>query len=83
MIQSWRRRMTPRTVARHRIGGVDQKPGERDLPEVAREDVGEAREGQERWLDRPCDACGDHYRIWGTQVDLLPYCGGVKCKRDH
>jgi hypothetical protein len=36
---------------------------------------------KERWEERPCDACNEPYRVWGTQVDLLRFCGGVKCKR--
>jgi endogenous inhibitor of DNA gyrase (YacG/DUF329 family) len=40
------------------------------------------QEERERWLDRPCDACGAIYRVWGTQVELLPYCGGTRCKRE-
>jgi hypothetical protein len=33
-------------------------------------------------LFRPCDGCGAGYRVWGTQVELLPCCGGTKCKHD-
>jgi hypothetical protein len=55
------------------------------------EAIGEARQAakseaareREQWLFRPCDACGDKYRVWGTQVELLPYCGGTRCKRDR
>jgi hypothetical protein len=56
--------------------GREREPGWDDLEDVLK------GKGQERWLFRPCDACGDSYRVWGTQVDLYPYCGGVKCKRD-
>jgi hypothetical protein len=53
----------------------EPQPGWHDLREVL------AGKGQERWLSWPCAACGDRYRVCGTQVDLLPYCGGIKCKR--
>jgi hypothetical protein len=43
----------------------------------------EAAREREQWLFRPCDACGDKYRVWGTQVELLPYCGATRCKRDR
>jgi hypothetical protein len=55
----------------------EQKPARNDLSETIRQ------ADRERWLFRPCDACGDKYRVWGTQVDLLPYCGGTKCNRNR
>ena len=42
-----------------------------------------AKTEREQWLLRPCDACGATYRVWGTQVELLPCCGGTRCKRDR
>ena len=51
-----------------------------ELGEAIRESIRAARE---QWLFRPCDACGEEYRVWGTQVELLPYCGGTRCKRDR
>jgi hypothetical protein len=65
----------------------DREPGWYDLAETIPEDhrvarLVEARK-REQWLFRPCDACGDTYRVWGTQVELLPCCGGTKCKRDR
>jgi hypothetical protein len=62
------------------------EPGWSDLAEAIREDLRaarreEARKREQRWLFRPCDACGDTYRVWGTQVELLPCYGGTRCKR--
>ena len=55
----------------------EQEPAWNDLSETIRQDV------REQWLFRPCNACGEKYRVWGTQVELLPYCGGTRCKRDR
>jgi hypothetical protein len=65
----------------------DREPGWYDLAETIPEDhrvarLVEARK-REQWLFRPCDACGDTYRVWGTQVELLPCCAGTRCKRDR
>jgi hypothetical protein len=43
----------------------------------------EADRERRQYLFRPCDACGDKYRVWGTLVELLPYCGETRCKRDR
>jgi hypothetical protein len=54
----------------------EPEPGWHDLRDVVKAAV------EERWLIRPCDACGDDYRVWSTQIELLPFCSGVKCKRE-
>jgi len=64
----------------------DREPGSHDLAETIPQDhraapLEQART-REQWLLRPCDGCGASYRVWGTQVELLPCCGGTKCKHD-
>jgi hypothetical protein len=65
----------------------DREPGSSEQAETIPQDHQAARLEQarprEHWLFRPCDACGATYRVWGTQVELLPCCGGTKCKRDR
>lgn len=65
----------------------DDEPGWSDPAETDPEDPRAARREEagerEQWLFRPCDACGATYRVWGTQVELLPCCGGTSCKRDR
>ena len=65
----------------------DYEPGWSDLADTVSEDLRAARREEagerEQWLFRPCDACGDTYRVWGTQVELLPCCGGTRCKRQR
>ena len=65
----------------------DREPGWSDLAETTAQDHPAARPEQarrrEQWLLRPCEGCGATYRVWSTQIELLPYCGGTKCKRDR
>lgn len=65
----------------------EREPGSHDLAETIPQDhraapLDQART-REQWLLRPCDGCGASYRVWGTQVELLPCCGGTKCKHDR
>jgi hypothetical protein len=37
--------------------------------------------GREQYVRRPCNACGDRYEVWGTEIPLRPCCR--RCMRDR